>query len=148
MKPKTARTLLMAGTIIGGVMYFSQTAKAQDTRLQTMTTENRMLYNTKEQLAQHVTNAGQEFNIQRKSEEALSKAINDLGNTIINYRAASDALINHKETLERLNTETSVKNAWTTYHGRLTSLLSDVNRLMNDNQRSSDYWVNNYSQVI
>ena len=82
MKAKTARTLLMAGTIIGGVMYFSQTAKAQDTRLQTMTTENRMLYNTKEQLAQQVTDATNEFNRQAALESAMSTAARDLLTTV------------------------------------------------------------------
>ena len=82
MKAKTARTLLMAGTIIGGVMYFSQTAKAQDTRLQTMTTENRMLYNTKEQLAQQVTDATNEFNRQAGLESAMSTAARDLLTTV------------------------------------------------------------------
>lgn len=76
MKAKTVRTLLMAGTIIGGVMYFSQTAKAQGTRLKTMTTENRMLYNTKEQLAQQVTGASNEFATQAQLEAQL-KTVKD-----------------------------------------------------------------------
>ena len=78
MKAKTARTLLMAGTIIGGVMYFSQAAKAQDTRLKAMTTENRMNYNTKEQLAQQVTGASNEFAAQSMLEADLNRVDNQL----------------------------------------------------------------------
>ena len=62
----------MAGTIIGGVMYFSQTAKAQ----KTMTTKNRMLYNTKEELAQQVTSANDEFAAQALLESDLKRVDN------------------------------------------------------------------------
>ena len=139
MKAKTARTLLIAGTIIGGVMYFSQTARAQSTRLQTMTTENRMLYNTKEQLAQQVTGAEQEFVAQSRIEGDLVKAFSDLNVALNNYASVSDALINY----DLADSTGAAKDYWTGVHNQLPTLKNNVKKLVHDNQRSLNYRNNN-----
>ncbi len=90
----------MAGTVIGGVMYFSQTAKAQDTRLQTMTTENRMLYNTKEELAQQVTSANNEFAAQALLESDLKRVDNLIRQNTIKRKNL------YNEIKEKMNNET------------------------------------------
>lgn len=175
MKAKTVRTLLMTGTIIGGVMYFSQTAKAQDTKLQTMTTENRMLYNTKEELAQQVTGASNEFAIQaglenqlrnteatlrqKKSEKAaLDQLIQQKlanGTWASAEDLASDpAYLNlpimqrvndYKNKVEPLNDALADQSRLAT---EIASLTTGVTSLVNSNFRSGSYRINNFSQVI
>ena len=173
MKAKTARTLLMAGTIIGGVLYFSQTAKAQDTRLKTMTTENRMLYNTKEQLAQQVTGASNEFAAQAFIERDLITLENSvrtrreqiaLLETTIQQKLAdgtwaeADVIANdpayaHIMALpyfDRINAFNNIyfplveaREELSTLQSEITSLHSQLRTKVADNQRSGDYRRNN-----
>ena len=166
MKAKTARTLLMAGTIIGGVLYFSQTAKAQDTRLKTMTTENRMLYNTKEQLAQQVTGASNEFAAQGLIERDLITLENSvrtrreriaLLETTIQQKLAdgtwmtaedvtNDPAIMNLPYHDRINAFNNIyfplidaQEEVSTLQSELTSLHSQLRTKVADNQRSWTY---------
>ena len=169
MKAKTVRTLLMAGTIIGGVMYFSQAAKAQDTRLKTMTTENRMLYNTKEQLAQQVTGASNEFAAQAKLEGELNtvedalrmnRAIKESTEQAIQQNLANGTWATAEDAaktlgpgasmLDRANAFKNMVEPLETAQAELdfrtrlvTSLSTQLERLVNENQRSGDYRRNN-----
>lgn len=169
MKAKTARTLLMAGTIIGGVMYFSQTAKAQDTRLQTMTTENRMLYNTKEQLAQQVTGASNEFATQAVIEGDLYRLENSvrtkreriaLLETTIKQKLADGTWATAQDAVKTLSPGASLldrANAFknmvepleaaqeelSTLQSEITSLHSQLRTKVAANQRSLSYRMNN-----
>ena len=169
MKAKTARTLLMAGTIIGGVLYFSQTAKAQDTRLKTMTTENRMLYNTKEQLAQQVTGASNEFAAQAKLEGELTNLENSVRTrreriasleTTIQQKLADGTWATAQDAVKTLSPGASMadrRNAYqnmveplenaqeelSTLQSEITSLHSQLRTKVADNQRSGAYRLNN-----
>lgn len=169
MKAKTARTLLMAGTIIGGVMYFSQAAKAQDTRLKAMTTENRMNYNTKEQLAQQVTGASNEFAAQSMLEADLNRVDNQLRvNRVMKesteqaiqqnlangtWATAEDAVKTLGPGASMLDRANAFKNMVEPLEAaqadlqRLTPLVAtleaELERLVNQNQRSGDYRRNN-----
>ena len=175
MKAKTTRTLLMAGTVIGGLMYFSQTAKAQDTRLQTMTTENRMLYNTKEELAQQVTSASNEFATQAGLENQLRNTERTLRQKE-NEKAALDQLIQQKlangtwASANDLNSDPAFLNLpifqranefknrveplqnaladQSRLATEISSLATGVTSLVNSNIRSNSYRINNFSQVI
>ena len=143
MKAKTARTILIAGTIIGGVMYFSQTAKAQSTRYQTVSAENRVLRSSKMELAQQVTNAEQEFLTQAQIEGELRTAVNQLSVELDNYKQVSDALINRRDMLEENGVVGPATDAWSFLNRDVTSLQSTVNRLAQDNSRSMTYRNNN-----
>ena len=164
MKAKTARTLLMAGTIIGGVMYFSQTARAQTA----MTTENRMLYNTKEELAQQVTSANNEFAAQARIEGDLYRLENSvrtrrerialLETTIEQKLADGIWMTAERASIENPNASpfeladiyknkveplTTAQEELSTLQSEITSLHSQLRTKVADNQRSNAYRMRN-----